>query len=111
MWERCEALADAALGVYLRLVRIGADGELMHTDDTKVRILSCLKEDGEKKKGKKKDEKIRATQTSGLVIKNGGHRIALYFSGRHHAGESLEQLLKLRSAGLDRPIQMADALN
>lgn len=53
MWERYEALADAALPIYLRLVRLGADGELMHTDDTKVRILSCLKEDGERKKGKK----------------------------------------------------------
>src|SRR5206468_3108732 len=51
------------------------------------------------------------TQTSGLVIKSGGRQIALYFSGRHHAGENLEQLLKLRSAGLNRPIQMADALN
>lgn len=111
MWERCEALADAALPIYLRLVRLGADGELMHTDDTKVRILSCLKQDSEKKKGKKKGEKKRATQTSGLVIKSGGRRIALYFSGRHHAGENLEQLLKLRSAGLDRPIQMSDALN
>jgi transposase len=108
MWERCEALADAALPIYLRLVRLGANGELIHTDDTKVRILSCLKEDEEKKK---KGEESRATQTSGLVIESGGHRIALYFSGRHHAGENLEQLLKLRQAGQDRPIQMADALN
>jgi len=107
MWERCEALADAALPVYLRLLRLGANGELIHTDDTKVRILSCLKEDEEKKK---KGEESRATQTSGLVIESGGHRIALYFSGRHHAGENLEQLLKLRQARLDRPIQMADAL-
>jgi hypothetical protein len=107
MWERCEALADAALPIYLRLVRLGANGELIHTDDTKARILSCLKEDEEKKKN---GEESRATQTSGLVIESGGHWIALYFSGRRHAGENLEQLLKLRQAGLDRPIQMADAL-
>src|SRR5262249_47959366 len=59
MWERCGALADAALSIYLRLVRLGSDGELIHTDDTKVRILSCLKEDEEKKK---KGEKSRATR-------------------------------------------------
>jgi hypothetical protein len=51
MWERCEATADAALGVYLLLMRQGAGGEVMHMDDTRVRILSCLKED-EAEKGR-----------------------------------------------------------
>jgi transposase len=102
MWERCEATADAALSVYLLLMRQAAAGEVMHTDDTRVRILSCLQED-EKKKG-------RATQTSGIVVKTGARRIALYFSGRRHAGENLAELLKLRAEGLSRPIQMSDAL-
>jgi transposase len=73
-----------------------------HTDDTRVRILSCLQED-EEKKG-------RATQTSGIVVKTGEQRIALYFSGRRHAGETLAELLKRRADGLPRPIQMSDAL-
>lgn len=102
MWERCEATADAGLGVFQQLMRLGADGELMHTDDTWVRILACLKED-EKEKG-------RATNTSGIVVKAGERKIALYFSGRHHAGENLAELLKKRSAELGRPIQMSDAL-
>lgn len=107
MWERCEAMADAALRIYLLLLQLGANGELIHTDDTKVRILSCLKEDEEKKE---KGEESRATQTSGMVIKSGGHWLAFYFSGRKHAGENLEQLLALRQAGLNPPIEMADAL-
>jgi transposase len=74
----------------------------MHADDTRVRILSYLKEDQE--------EKGRATNTSGIVVKTGEHRIALYFSGRRHAGENLAELLKLRAEGLARPIQMSDAL-
>lgn len=74
MWERCEATADAALGVYLLLIRQAAGGEVMHTDDTRVRILTCLKEDG-KVKG-------RATQTSGIVVKAGERMIGLYVSGR-----------------------------
>jgi len=102
MWERCEATADAALGVFQQLMRLGADGELMYTDDTWVRILACLKED-EKEKG-------RATNTSGIVVKVGERKIVLYFSGRHHAGENLAELLKKRSAELGRPIQMSDAL-
>ncbi len=106
LWERCEETANAGLGVFRLLLCLGADGELMHTDDTRVRILSCFKED----RGKKKDEKGRATQTSGFVIENARRRIALYFSGRHHAGEKMAQLLELRRAGLEKPRQMSDAL-
>ncbi len=102
MWERCEATTDAAIGIFLRLKRLAAGGELMHTDDTWVRILSCLKED--------KEEKGRATNTSGIVVKTGGRKIALYLSGRRHAGENLAELLAKREKGLARPIQMCDAL-
>ena len=102
MWERCEETADAAMGIFLRLMRLAAGGEVMHTDDTWVRILSCLKED--------KEEKGRATQTSGIVVKAGGRKIALYLSGRRHAGENLAELLTKREEGLARPIQMSDAL-
>jgi transposase len=109
MWERCEEVANASARIYRRLLQLGANGELVHTDDTKMVILSCLKEDEEKKE--KGEKKSRATQTSGMVIKSGGHWIAFYFSARRHAGENLEELLKLRQAGLDPPIEMADALN
>jgi hypothetical protein len=84
---------------------MAASGEVIHTDDTRVRILSCLKED----EGKKKEER-RATNTSGMVVKAGDWKIALYVSGRRHAGENLEELLKQRGAGLPKPIQMSDAL-
>jgi transposase len=102
MWERCEATADAAMGVFLRLTRLAASGEVIHTDDTWVRILSCLKED--------KEEKGRATNTTGIVVKVGGRKIALYLSGRRHAGENLAELLAKREKGLTLPIQMSDAL-
>jgi hypothetical protein len=102
LWERCEAAADASLRVYLHLLGVAANGELMYTDDTWVRILSCLKED--------QDEKGRMTQTSGIVVKTGERKIALYFTGRRHAGENLAGLLKRRSQELGRPFQMSDAL-
>jgi hypothetical protein len=104
-FERCEAVADAALPVFLYLRRLAANGEVVFSDDTRVKILSCLKENKELK-----EEQRRATQTSGLVIEVGGHRIALYANGRRHAGENLDDLLKGRSADLGRPIQMSDAL-
>ena len=100
MWERCEATADAAMGIFLRLTRLAAGSEVMHTDDTWVKILSCLKED--------KEEKGRATNTSGIVVKAGGRKIALYLSGRRHAGENLAELLSKREKGLAPPIQMSE---
>jgi hypothetical protein len=104
-FERCEAVADVALTVFLYLRRLAADGRVIYSDDTRVKILSCLKEDKQLKK-----EERRATNTSGLVIEVGDHRIALYTNGRQHAGECLDKLLKGRSADLEMPIQMADAL-
>jgi hypothetical protein len=104
-FERCEAVADVALPVFLHLRRLAADGEVIYSDDTRVRILSCLKENKERK-----EQERRGTQTSGLVIEVGGRTIALYANGRRHAGENLGELLKGRSAELGKPIQMSDAL-
>jgi len=40
-----------------------------------------------------------------------GRRIALFFTGRQHAGENLADVLKRRAAELPMPIQMSDALS
>ena len=85
----------------MHLERLGAQGEVMHTDDTWVRILSCMKEDQE--------EKGRETNTSGIVVKVGELKIAFYMSGRRHAGENFADLLKKRQAGIKKPFQMSDA--
>jgi len=104
-FERCEAVADAALPVFRYLHRLAADGDVIYSDDTRVKILSCLKENKELK-----EEERRGTHTSGLVIEVGGRKIAIYTNSRRHAGENLDELLKARSAELGKPIQMSDAL-
>ena len=48
--------------------------------------------------------------TSGIVSTKEGRKIALFFTGRKHAGENLADVLRRRAAGLKPPIQMADAL-
>ena len=49
--------------------------------------------------------------TSGIVSQTqDGHRIALFFTGRRHAGENLAAVLARRAAELGPPIQMSDAL-
>jgi transposase len=104
-FERCEAVADAALPVFLYLQRLAADGAVLYGDDTRVKILDCLKENA----GLAADER-RGLQTSGIVVEVGGQKLALYASGRLHTGEQLDELLKERSAGLAPPLQMGDAL-
>lgn len=107
-FERCETVADAALPVFLRMRELAADGDVMHTDDTPVKILDCLKQDRELTETQ--DDQRRATQTSGIVVKTGEAVIGLYQSGRRHAGENLDDLLDQRQPDLGAPIQMADAL-
>jgi transposase len=105
-FERSEAVADALLPIFRELEQAGADGRLLHIDDTRVRILSCLKENQQQP-----EEERRATQTTGLVIETAeGRKIVLYRSGRKHAGENADQLLQKRSEGLSIPLQMSDAL-
>jgi transposase len=50
------------------------------------------------------------TFTSGIVTTRDGRRIALFFSGRQHAGENLKDVLARRAAELPPPIQMCDPL-
>ena len=49
--------------------------------------------------------------TSGVVATHAGVRIAVFFSGRQHAGENLSDVLKHRAARLDPPIHMCDGLS
>src|SRR5215475_2179984 len=105
-FERCEGVANAVFPVYRHLVELSADGKLFHIDDTRVRILSCYRED------KYRSEKERrATHTSGIVVKDmAGRKIALYLSGRQHASENLDDVLERRSQGLPPPIKMSHTL-
>jgi hypothetical protein len=48
--------------------------------------------------------------TTGIVLTREGHKIALFLSGRQHAGENLKDVLVRRAAELPPPIQMCDAL-
>lgn len=102
-FERCEAVADMALPVYLELERLAACSDVVHHDDTGVKILSYIKDNRELGE---RDRKGMHTTGIGAA---GAHAIALYASGRRHAGENLARLLGKRPPGLGPPIVMADA--
>jgi hypothetical protein len=106
MSERCKAVAEALYPIYQEMRRQAADGKIFYGDDTPARILELMKENKEKEPG----ERV-GMQTSGIVVQTKeGAWIALYMSGRKHAGENLEELYEMRAPGLEPPIQMSDAL-
>jgi transposase len=107
-WERCEVVADAVFPVFLHLVRLAAAAGLLYADDTKVRILSCIKENATKKKGERTGT-FTTGVVAGPVVGEEGPHVALYFSGRNHSGENLARLLALRPEELDPPIRVGDA--
>jgi transposase len=118
-WEIVEQVADKIYPAYEELIRQAAQGEVLHNDDTTVRILALMKgacdqQSVDKDAGKgvdKSDPSRSGVFTSGIVSVQEGRKIALFFSGQKHAGENLKDLLQKRQAGLGPPIQMCDALS
>lgn len=99
-WERAESVAKCLLAIFLHLQLIGAQGETMYHDDTSVRILRPLPPKSDDRTG---------LFTTGIVLEYGCWKIALYRSGRDHAGENAAELLKKRAPQLEPINKMSDA--
>ena len=135
-WDIVRALAKHVEPIFEELVGQAAQGDVLYNDDTTVKILALM---GDRSRGKsalaeaaaepaetvpenaadvpakgaakKAASERRGLFTSGVVSTREGRRIALFFSGRQHAGENLKDVLAERAAELAAPIQMCDALS
>ena len=110
-WDIVKELAASLEPVFAELIRQAAQGEVLHNDDTTMKILDYM---GKRKE--KSQESLEGTQrvgtfTSGIVSTGEAQKIALFFTGQKHAGENLQDVLKARADELDPPIQMCDALS
>jgi transposase len=103
-WDQIERVADCGSMVFAHLERLAAQGELIHQDDTAVRILAFIKEN------QAAVAERTGMYTTVLMVKVGERMICLYYSGRAHAGENLRTLLMPRQAGQALPLVMSDAL-
>jgi len=134
-WEIVEAQAGRAEPVWEELVWQAGQGDVVHNDDTGVKILELMGEQGRQSAWKDTDDDTAEDSaeapaekcaegsakepgpertgmfTTGIVATGDGHKIALFISGRRHAGENLEDVLRRRAAELPPPIQMCDALS
>jgi hypothetical protein len=112
-WEVVRDRVDAVVPVHDELCRCAASGGVLHNDDTSVRILEFM--------GKRRAELVAHGElpdpdrtglfTTGFVSITADGPIALFFSGRKHAGENFTSLLAAREPGLPPPIHMCDGLD
>lgn len=111
-WDIVARVAPLLDPVYRELLRLAAQGEVLHNDDTDATILEFTGQRLQQRIAEGKDSGERTgVYTSGIVSIGQGWRIALFFTGRRHAGENLGELLARRQAELGPPIQMSDALS
>lgn len=112
-WDVVHARVGDVEPVYHELVRLAAQGSVVHNDDTYMRILEFM---GKRRadllrRGALPDPERTGLFTTAIVaIADAGGAIALFFTGRKHAGENLTELLHHRVPGLDPPVLMCDAL-
>lgn len=105
-WDKVEESADEIYPAFEELKRQAAQGDIVYNDDTTAKILELIKENEQRSKDERK-----GIFTSGILSKVGDRTIALFFTGREHAGENLSSVLAKRDADKDPPIQMCDALS
>jgi hypothetical protein len=108
-----DLVKEASVGfepLFEAIVDEAAQGEVVHNDDTPMKILELMAEN--QARDEAKDRSARTGMfTSGIVSKCGEHLIALFFTGRNHAGENLQEVLSRRSRELSAAIQMCDGLS
>jgi transposase len=113
-WEIVEEVAEVIRPAFEELIRQAAQGEVFCNDDTRMKILALTRaspQPAEAKEGSSSSRGRTGLFTSGIVSTRAGQRVALFFTGRRHAGENLAQVLAQRAAELPPPIQVCDALS
>jgi len=106
-WQLMAAASKTPEVVYEALIQVAAQGELLHNDDTPMRVQSLRREMA----ASQDPDRRTGIFTTGIVAQVGPVSVALFFTGQNHAGENLNQLLKRRAADLTKPMQMCDALS
>lgn len=104
-WDLCEHVADCLYPVFQNLLKIASESDCFYHDDSTNRILEMIKENKSLEKGERK-----GIFTTSICAESEDQKIAMFFTGRQHAGENLTDLLEKRQS-LETPIKMSDALS
>jgi hypothetical protein len=100
------------------LIRQAAQFEILHNDDTGMKILAILAQIKKCRNQEPSDpcdskQHRKAIHTTAIVAISlaSGHRVVLYFTGTKVAGENLAKLLEHRDPQLPPPIHESDGLD
>lgn len=105
-WQLVAQVARIVQPVGNRLKWLAAQAPGVHNDDTTMRVGQLRQEIKTQT-----DSQRTGIFTTGILANLPNHPIALFFTGRQHAGENLEEVLSQRSGHLPPPLQMADGLS
>jgi transposase len=109
-WDILSQAVPAPRAVFDELIREAGQADLLHCDDTPMKILSLIAE-RKQIEAASLEAKRKAINTSSIVaVLDEGKHVALYFTGHPHAGQNLSAVLAKREPGLAIPMQMSDAL-
>ena len=108
-WDIVEQVANRIYPVYEELMRQAAQGDVIYNDDTTMKILTLMQQNNAVDDQDRSERK--GIFTTGILSTLDDRKIALFFTGRKHAGENINDLLKKRHPDRDPPIQMCDALS
>jgi len=114
-WEIMARTTPGLRPAYQELIHQAAQGEVLYNDDTTMKILALMGKDRRRAESEpmaaaEEDSERTGIFTSGIVSTRAGQKIALFFTGRKHAGENLADVLAQRAQELPTPIQMCDGL-
>jgi transposase len=110
-WDIVNQTATLIDPVYKHLVQEAAQGQILHNDDTSMRVLELMGKRAREKAVSEDPAQRSGIFTSGIVSIGEDRKIALFFTGNQHAGENLQQVLARRVTERGPPIQMCDALS
>lgn len=112
-WDVIHDNAPPFEPVFAELERQGAQGEVVHNDDTYARLLAFM--------GERRAKLLQAAElpdpervglfTTAIVSITAEQPIVLFYTGRKYAGENLATLLETRDDELDPPTLMSDGLD
>lgn len=109
-WEILEEAANQLAPIHEELERQGAQAPRVYNDDTSMRVLG-LREQIQREQKSGESDRTGIFTTAIVCELAAGQRIALFATGRKHAGENLDQVLEHRDPALPAPIQMCDGLD
>lgn len=111
-WDVLSQSAPSFKPLLREMERQAAQGEVLHDDDSYVRILEFMGQRRAKllKAGDLEDPERTGLFTTAIVSVTKEGPLALFYTGRKYAAENLSDLLKVREPQREPPILMSDGL-